>query len=696
MRLPFQGFLLLLILLSPFSAGAETELPVVESQEISVTLAPEKHLLTGVSGIVLAAGVRRASFAMASTAVVDSVSVAGVKPPFAFADGLLTVEIPPNAGGEQVVVSIAYHALFNDPVPERPANNEDPGYGVTGSITPRGVFLGSDAHWYPVPPSTPRRRSIRISAPAGIEAVTNGQLTARATDGGVTTSTWEEKRPVGILSLSAGPYQIRELVAAGTHIYTYFYPESAGLAQRFLDAAAGYLSFYAERFGPYPFEKFAIVENFFPTGYGYPSYTLLGSAVIRLPFIIDTSLPHEIAHNWWGNGVLVDYREGNWSEGLVTYLADYLLEERKSSASGKDYRLRLLTDYSDLVLPDRDFPPASFTSRVDPASRAVGYGKVAMLFHMVRSQMGEQAFFNALRELSRERLYQTATWSDIVRIFSRNAGRDLAPFVKQWLVRPGVPQLVLQEVNLRQEGKKWVITGIVKQTPPHYEVPVPLRVESANGSADQTVQVSGERTPFSFVVSAYPRRLLLDPDFEIFRLIPHAELPPTVNRVKGAEQLLLVATGNCRAGDATLRVLLESMGHGKAKVIAERKLDARTISSHDLLFCGVPQNAPNMPPLPAGVTVAADRYAIAGESYSAPDGLLFLALPHPLNKERVAALFIPLSEKAADQYARKITHYGRYSYLGFAGGVNRQKGVFPLLGGGSVVEFSSGSSNSGK
>ena len=62
--------------------------------------------------------------------------------------------------------------------------------------------------------------------------------------------------------------------------------------------------------GPYPFPKFAIVENFFPTGYGFLSYTLLGGSVLKLPFIPETSLRHEIAHSWWGNGVLVDYAAG--------------------------------------------------------------------------------------------------------------------------------------------------------------------------------------------------------------------------------------------------------------------------------------------------------------------------------------------------------------------------------------------------
>ena len=87
---------------------------------------------------------------------------------------------------------------------------------------------------------------------------------------------------------------------------------------------------YEALHGPYPFEKFAVVENFFPTGYGFPSFTLLGSRVLRLPFIPDTSLRHEVAHCWWGNGVFVDAAGGNWCEGLTTYVADYLAKEEHS------------------------------------------------------------------------------------------------------------------------------------------------------------------------------------------------------------------------------------------------------------------------------------------------------------------------------------------------------------------------------
>ena len=103
----------------------------------------------------------------------------------------------------------------------------------------------------------------------------------------------------------------------------------AALATKYLDATQRYVELYSRLLGSYPYKKFALVENFWETGYGMPSFTLLGPRVIRLPFIIHSSYPHEILHNWWGNSVYVAKRGGNWSEGLTAYLADHLLAEQR-------------------------------------------------------------------------------------------------------------------------------------------------------------------------------------------------------------------------------------------------------------------------------------------------------------------------------------------------------------------------------
>lgn len=658
--------------------------PAVERQAIVVALNPEGHAVAGESTITFGAGTRNVSLRLSEAARIDAVTVAGTKAPFSFVGGILSLDLP--ASGKAVPVTVSYRATFNDQVSRAPTAAEDPSYGVNGAITREGTFLGGGAYWYPVPSRTPEHRSLSISAPAGTEAVTAGRRVSRETVGAVTRSRWEEARPIGVLALCAGPYHVEQRRVDGIDIYTYFYRDNASLAPRYLDAAAKYLKFYSDLFGPYPFEKFAVVENFFPTGYGLPSFTLLGGSVIRLPFIIDTSFPHEIAHSWWGNGIEVDQGEGNWCEGLVTYLADYLLKERRSPAEAEEYRRQLLIDYTSLVTPANDFPLSAFASRIDPASRAIGYGKGAMVFHMIRSMIGDHAFFAALRQVCRDHLYRSASWSDLVRAFSRSAGRDLSPFMEQWLVRPGGPRLSLTEVTTHRSAKGWSVSGTIVQTPPFFGLDVPLRLETAGAQVVKVTPILQERTRFTVSSVDAPKRLLLDPEAGIFRILSPGEIPATVNSIKGSTRLVGVMTGNCRVGSSTFKDFLASLSQGGAAIINEAQLEGKEAGQNDLVFCGVPRDRSFLPRLPEGIESADTGFSSGGVSYRAPDGLLLLVMQRGPASGRVAALFQPLSEAACEQYAPKITHYGRYGYLVFAGGANRQKGTPAATYGGVAVD----------
>ena len=690
-RLFLPVIFLLSVSCSVYAAATDLQELVVLRQEIEVTLKSSDHLLIGESTITFAAVTRRVSLKLSPAATIESVTVAGLKLPFSFSHGNLSLDRPTTAGQGAVAVTVRYRAIFNDPLPQRSGSSEDPTYGVKGAITSQGTFLGEAAGWYPVPESIPLKRSVRVSAPAGTEAITAGRRVQRSTRDAVSSSSWEEVRPVGGLSLCAGPYRIEERREGGVDLYTYFYPDNAALASRYLDAATRYLRFYSDLFGPYPFEKFAVVENFFPTGYGFPSFTLLGSSIIRLPFIIDTSFPHEIAHSWWGNAIEVDQSEGNWAEGLVTYLADYFLKERRSAAEGREYRIRLLSDFATLVASDSDFPLSGFISRVDPVSRAIGYGKGAMVFHVIRTEIGDRAFFGALREICKERLYRSASWGDFTRAFSRSSGRDLSVFMKQWLTRPGGPRVVLANVTRRREGEgdgqRWTVSGEIVQTPPFYDMRVPLRVESDGQSFMKILSVTQALTRFNFSSTTEPKHLFLDPDAEGFRLLARSEIPVTVNSIKGSKRLLAVITDDCRARDVTFRRLLESLGKGAAEVIREDALDAERVRTNDLMYCGTPKQRSLLPPLPSGITLRAGGFSVKEDAVQTPDGLLFLVLPSPAPTGRISALFLPLSEAAAEQYSSKITHYGTFGSLVFSGGAIRHKGTIPTSSGGSRVDF---------
>ncbi|HEX9022296.1 MAG TPA: M1 family aminopeptidase [Geobacteraceae bacterium] len=682
---------ILVLILSPLflSACSAGEPPLPLGQDIAVTLVPESHEMAGESTLVIRPrGAATISFTLAPAATVMRCAVAGKPAPFTFRDGVLRVELPAASGDGPLGLVISYRCAFDDRPPADAASGEDPTYGVKGAVSPRGVFLGPDAGWYPTPELMPQRRSVRVTAPAGMEAITAGSRISRATADGATVSLWEEARPAVDLALSAGPYLVGEGKVDDIPIYTYFLKDDADLAGRYLEASVRYIRFYRELFGPYPFEKFAVVENFFPTGYGFPSYTLLGGTVIRLPFIPDTSLPHEIAHSWWGNGVLVDYDKGNWSEGLAVYSADYLLQERKSAAAGRDYRLRILADYASLVTTDRDFPLVRFTGRVDPASRSIGYGKGAMVFHTIRRMMGDEAFFQALRDVCREKLFKRASWDDFLGAFAKRSGRDFTAFRQEWLERSGGPHLSLARASMRPSGKEWAVSGEVVQSSPVYHLDLQLEVEYAGNDVIKTVKIAGERTPFNFTVPAEPRRLLLDPDAEVFRILSPDEIPLTVNRIKGSKSLLVVTTPDCHADRATLELLLESLDQAGAQMIAEDEADPSRLKGHDLLFCGPPQRLPL--PMSASVSVSAGGFAINGKPFNHEGDALLLVGQNLGDPERVAALFFPLSKEAARKCAAKITHYGSYGYLVFSAGVNREKGLVPASSPASVITFDHG------
>ena len=178
---------------------------------------------------------------------------------------------------------------------------------------------------------------------------------------------------------------------------------------------------YRSLIGPYPYGKFALVENFWETGYGMPTFTLLGPEVVRFPFIINSSYPHEILHNWWGNSVFVDYQSGNWCEGLTAYLADHLIAEQRGA--GDEYRRSTLQRYRDYVKAGRDFPLSEFRARSSAAEEAVGYGKALMGDHMLRRAIGDEGFRKVVARFYHDFRGKRATFRDLQRTAETVSGR---------------------------------------------------------------------------------------------------------------------------------------------------------------------------------------------------------------------------------------------------------------------------------
>ena len=211
-------------------------------------------------------------------------------------------------------VTLRYGGVIHHPL--EPAQEEyDRAFSETaGTIQEDGVFLSGASYWLPLGGWTLGAGrdaglvtfSLDVELPAGWDAVSEGRRAEHAAGTSVAAGTrvrWVQETPVEDAHLIAAPFTVFERPAGAVTEYAYLRQDDGELAGRYLEAGARYLAMYDRLLGPYPYPKLALVESFWETGYGMPSFTLLGPTVLRFPFILHSSWPHEILHNWWGNGV---------------------------------------------------------------------------------------------------------------------------------------------------------------------------------------------------------------------------------------------------------------------------------------------------------------------------------------------------------------------------------------------------------
>jgi len=548
--------LLFLVLLAPaFPAVAATEPPASPAPtalhyDLFVHLQPDTHRLSVQAAITLPPEHPRPfKFALhqglAPSSPTPGVTITRLEQlPGSAPRELFQVEAPP----EQQIILIAYQGEIFHPLTDDGREFARGIRDTPGIIGPEGVFLSPAAAWYPQAwePGRSITARLRVRTPAEWSTVSQGMRVAPPPEAEDRETGWEIAIPQEGLYLLANRFTSYEESVGRIKAQAFLRTPDDELAARYLAATGRYLAMYEELLGPYPYKKFALVENFWETGFGMPSFTLLGSTVIRLPFILHTSYPHEILHNWWGNGVYVDYRHGNWSEGLTSYLADHLLAEQQGK--GQEHRRNALRKYSDYAADGRDFALTDFTGRHHPASEAVGYGKSMMLFHMLRRSLGDPLFRKGLREFYRRHLFTVAGYDELRKVFEEVSGRSLEQFFKQWVTRTGAPRLGLEEVSLSREKDGYLLNGIISQRtagrgsppPPEsapyvlppplvpylLEVPLYVTVEGKEEALKAVVRTTEERAAFSLLLPERPLRLDLDPDFDLFRRLEAQETPP--------------------------------------------------------------------------------------------------------------------------------------------------------------------------
>jgi hypothetical protein len=437
--------------------------------ELAVEFDPGNNAIKGVSRISLPAG----QSAKINLTGVKVTAVSVRDRALAVEPGTESISFTSGSAGD--ILKIEYRAEYLSLAGIN--NRENPGVIRGNHIGPEGILLTDNWHPAVEGPSLYRLTAV---LPAGFEGISEAdEVRVREAAGNSREFLFVFQHPLRNLTLIAGRYQVEMERHGDIEIVTYFFEEDSGLSKTYREFTGKYLDMYEKYLGKYPFRRFAVVENFLSAGHSFPTFTLLGKDILKMPFIPETSLGHEVLHQWFGNLVYTDAKSGNWSEGLTTYLADQRYEELKDK--GSDYRKQILISFGSYVTSEKDFPLRDFSGREDRASAVIGYGKSAMVFHMLRKMVGEEIFFNSLRRFVEKNSFKTASWSDIREVFESDYGRDLEWFFKQWVEESGVPELEITNLELKYKGTKAVLSFSVDQKGKNYKLLLPVAVQLREG-----------------------------------------------------------------------------------------------------------------------------------------------------------------------------------------------------------------------
>jgi hypothetical protein len=679
--------------------------PVIIRHELHASIDPDQHQLTVIDRMVVRVGgsqptldfILAKSLRLDTVALVTRVGNEEHLTPVSTSLGdaaidsnlrSLLVSLPDHRQGE-VTLEWRYRGVIDDP-PREPRHLRFVTPSETsGHIGPEGVYLSSETGWYPDLTGSLASYALTVEIPGGWTTVSQGRggtkedCTKPRSDGSCrTVQTWESS-VTEALTLVANRFSVKTRDWKGANgqavrLSTYLFPDDAALADEYLDAAAKYLDAYVPLLGAFPFEQFAVVENFFASGLGMPSFTLLGSGSIKRHYTQPYALGHEIVHSWIGNAVWNRPESGNWVEGLTTYLTNYYWHELiHDDRQAREQRRLMLQGYSLHVTPQLDYPIAVFQRKSDEKDNAIGYQKAAMVFHQLRLEIGDEAFWRGVKQLVADLSGRHADWQDLERIFTQTSGRELRWFFAQWIERPGAPAVAIAEATAspsQDQPGAYTLRVRLTREGGAFRFILPLAIAMKGSTTSVAVALAADQHDIELVVPAEPLNLSIDPEFMSLQRLRREQLAPVLN---------LFVTDRRKA---VLPLFSDSATPFKELVARIEAQDAQAPTKHKTTI--LPVDIVALPPSGSVLIVAtSDRHAqvqsliesacgdlamvgpegfhIAGTLYEGRRMAVLLSCHRPDAPDSVVTVLYAMDPAAAAKVARLLFFYGWQSAVVF-------------------------------
>jgi peptidase M1-like protein len=383
----------------------------------------------------------------------------------------------------------------------------------------RRFLYSNRSYWYPQATVTDyATASIRVTVPSDFDVIATGEPVGPpapppgATEQGTRrrkTFVFEAARPVRYLAMVISRFNrldTTRIAAGGSDVSLHLQstPRAAIRVRDMSERAAAVFSFYASLVGdaPYPAFTLALAESDRPGGHSPPYFAVLnqvvaGSTVVwrNDPVSFENYptffLAHEIAHQWWGHAVgWKNYHEQWLSEGFAQYFAALYAEKEREGAVLPN----LLRQMRHTAIEASAQGPVYLGYRLghiqgdDRIFRAVVYNKGAMVLHMLRRLMGDDAFFGGIRAFYTEWRFRKAGTDDFQRAMEKAAGRDLHRFFDAWVFGSDIPRL---KFSYHVSGM--VATVGFDQLGEGVDVPITVTVSYASGATESMVMILADK-----------------------------------------------------------------------------------------------------------------------------------------------------------------------------------------------------------
>jgi aminopeptidase N len=351
---------------------------------------------------------------------------------------------------------------------------------------------------------------------------------------GSTYSVFETKTPVKYLTFLVGKLALVQQNEDSLPLFSYVSSDVRFPKKNILEEAGKILDFYQGRFGPFPFETLSIVQRLWMSSGGHsPASFIVLNDIPRTSqrepatnFVYGTNSPvdlaewkeyflaHEIAHQWWGQGVTwARYRDQWLSEGVAQFASILYIRSKHNHRAFSN----ILKKFATWTEQKSRFGPITLGSRLSfldfQAYQAIVYNKSALVLNMLLDLLGEEVFFAGLMDFLREYKYSAASTGQFKRVMERAAGRDLDGFFSLWFDSHLLPESRVSYATIPRQGSLFLKLR-VEQVGDVFVYPLWVEWQEKGGAGRhrEKVTIEEKSQEFEFPLQNRATKVVINPD----------------------------------------------------------------------------------------------------------------------------------------------------------------------------------------